>query len=159
MALNAKRIYLSIYLSIYLEVICLSVSLNAVFKRHTHFSWVYLPFCLPKCIFYHLPHIHTPPPPPRLQKCLRLFTCRSVCPPVCLSFRLSVCLFFSVCIRKQVRITRKFHNHYVDETQYTDSHTAARKHSKLISQFSGSFPQQNDCKTTCIKSLRTSPQN
>ena len=133
-----------------------------LFSNVTSISWVYLPFCLPKCIFYRLPHIHNPtppPPPPRLQKCLSFFS------PVGLSVRLSVCLSacqsvcFSVCIRKQVRITRNFHNHYDDETQYTDSHTTARKHSKLISQFSGSFPQQNDCKTTCTKSLRDSPQN
>ena len=159
MALNAKRIYLSIYpsiyLSIYLEVICLSVSLNAVFKRHTQF--IYLSVCL-NAFFYRQPHIPTPSPPPptKMLEFIHLSVCLSAClfvfPPVSLSV-------FSVCIRKQVRITRKFHNHYDDETQYTDSHTTARKHSKLISQFSGSFPQQNDCKTTCIKSLRTSPQN
>ena len=130
-----------------------------LFSNVTPISWVYIPFCLSKCIS--LPSTPYPqplpahPPPPRLQKCLSLFTCRS--PSVCLSACQSVC--FSVCIRKQVRITRKFHNDYDDETQYTDSHTTARKHSKLINQFSGSFPQQNDCKTTCMKSLRTSPQN
>ena len=120
-------------------------------------SWVYLPFCLPKCIFSTAYPISTTPQP-AYKKCLSLFTCRYVILPVCVSFRLSVCVFF-VCIRKQVSITRKFHNHYDDGTQCTDSHMTARKHSKLISQFSGFFPQQNDCKTTCIKSLRTSPQN
>ena len=129
-----------------------------LFLNVTPISWVYLPFCLPKCIFYRLPHIHPPPPPPptKMLEFIHLSVCLSAClsviPPVSLSV-------FSVCIRKQVRITRKFHNHYDDETQYTDSHTTARKHSKLISQFSGSFPQQNDCKTTCIKSLQTSPHN
>ena len=127
-----------------------------LFSNVTPISWVYLPFCLPKCIF--LPSTPYPQPTPlRPQKCLSLFTCRSVCPSVCLSSCQSVC--FSVCKRKQVRFTRKFHNHYDDETQYTDSHATARKHSKLIGQFSGSFPQQNDYKPTCIKSLRTSLQN
>ena len=84
-------------------------------------------------------------PPPAYKKCLSLFTCLSVRLSVCLSARQSVCL--SVCIRKQVSITRKFHKHYDDETQYTDSHTTARKHSKLISQLFCSFPQQNDFKT------------
>ena len=125
-----------------------NVTPNAIY-----ISWVYLPFCLPTCILIPSSPYPQPSLPTRLQKCLSLFTCRSVClsafPPLSLS----------VCIRKQVSITRKLHNHYDDETQYTDSHTTARKHSKLISQFSGSFPQQNDCKTTCIKSLRTSPQN
>ena len=120
-----------------------------LFSIVTPISWVYLPFCLPKCIFLPSTPYPQPHPHPRLQKCLSLFTCLSVCPPVCLSACPSVC--FSVCIRKQVRITRKFHNHCDDKTQYTDSHTTARKHSKLISQFSGSFPQQNDCKTTLDK--------
>ena len=128
-----------------------------LFSNVTPISWVYLPFCLPKCIF--LPSPLYPSPPPAPTKMLE-FIHLSVClPPVCLSSACQSVCFFSVCIRKQVRITRKFHNHYDYETQNTDSHTTARKHSKLISQFSGSFPQQNDCKTTCIKSLRTSPQN
>ena len=77
--------------------------------------------------------ISTIPPPTRLQKMLEfihlsicLSACLSVFPPVSLSV-------FSVFIRKQVSITRKFHNHYDDETQYTDSHTTARKQSKLVS--------------------------
>ena len=60
-------------------------------------SRVYLPFCLPKCTFQpSTPYPQPPPPPssPAYKKCLSLFTCRSVCPPVCLYFRLSVCLFF-----------------------------------------------------------------
>ena len=48
---------------------------------------------------------------------------------------------FSVFIRKQVSITRKFHNHYDDETQYTDSHTTARKHLKIVSEYDQEIPQ------------------
>ena len=70
---------------------------------------------------------------------------------------LSACLF--LCIRRHVSITWKFHTHCEDETQNTDSHTTARNHLKVSNQFSVSFPWQSDCKTTCIKSLRTSPIN
>ena len=123
------------------------------------FEFIYHSVCL-NAFFYRLPHIHTPPPPPPPA-----YKNALVYSPVGLSVHLSVRLSnfqfvcFSVCIRKQVSITREFHNQHDDETQYTDSHTTARKHSKLSNQFSGSFPQQNDCTTTCIKSLRTTLQN
>ena len=114
-----------------------------LFSNATPISWVYLPFCLPKCTFLPSTQYPQPPPPTKMLEFIHL----SVCPPVCLSVFPPVSLsVYSVCIRKQVRITRKFHNHYDDETQYTDSNATARKHSKLISQFSGSFPRQNDCK-------------
>ena len=99
---------------------------------HPFLGCIYLSVCL-NAFFYHHPHIHNPhPPPTKMLEFIHLSVCLSAClsvfPPVSLSF-------FSVCIRKQVRITRKCHNHNDDETQYTDSHTTARKHSKLISQF------------------------
>ena len=68
---------------------------------------------------------------------------------VCLSVFLSACqsVCFSVCIRKQLSITQKLHNHY-DEENSTQSHDnkKAFKVNQSV-QFSGSFPQQNDCKT------------
>ena len=82
-----------------------------------HFSTVY-------------PISTAPHPPTKMLEFIHLSICLSACQSVFPPVSLSV---FSVFIRKQVSITRKFHNHYDDETQYTDSHTTARKHSKIVS--------------------------
>ena len=177
MALKAKRIYVSIYPSIYLEVNCLSVcqsvsQYKCYFKRHANYDigFIYFSGCL-NALFYRLSHIHSPHPPQKIKNKIKnkiileyihlsvwLCVCLTIClsTPVCMSQRLSVCplvSLFSVCVRKQVSITWKFPTHFEDETQNKHSHTTVKLHSKLSNQFSASFPQQNDFKTTCIKSL------
>ena len=90
-------------------------------------SWVYLPFCLPKCIFLpSSPYLHPPPPQKKKKKNHLVYL------PVRLSARLSVC--FSVCIRKQVSITWKFHNYYDDKTH--DSTKAYKVEQSVFCLFS-----------------------
>ena len=162
--------------------VCQSVSqYKCYFKRHVNydinfFGFIYLSVCL-NALFYRLSHIHSHHPPQKIKNKIKnkiiiefihlsvcLCVCLTIClsAPVCMSQRMSVCplvCLFSVCVRKQVSMTWKFPTHCEDETQNKHSHTTAKLHSKLSNQCSASFPQQNEFKTTCIKSLKTSPKN